>query len=155
MRVTQLYRIEDGLLAGTEIEPIMAFLAVKYPHRKTKDLYVPPAKTAEKTVTTFHCCQENCSQPDFEGTMDALAKHLELHAGKLFKKLPPVTKAHPATVVVNLPPNPYAENDNRGCNPDRRFAIHLYMDNVKFALSKQGIGVIEPAPTVSVAPNKE
>ena len=83
MKIVQLYRIEDGFLAGTEIEPIMGFVAVKYPHRKTKDLYVPPMKIGDKETKTFHCCQENCEQPDFEGTIDALGKHLEIHAGRL------------------------------------------------------------------------
>lgn len=144
MRVSQFYRIEDGVLAGTEIESIIGFLAVKYPHRKTKDLYVPPMKTKDKEVKTFHCCHENCPEPDFDGTREALLQHIELHAGKLFKKLKPITKNNPAQIVVTLPPNPWAENDNRGANPDRRLTINLYIDSVKRALKKQGIGVLAP-----------
>lgn len=143
MKITQLYRIEEGNLAGTEIEPIMGLLAVKYPHRKTKDAYVPPTKSKNKEVKTFHCCQENCKQPDFEGGMDALLTHIELHAGRLFKRLKPVTKSNPAKVVVKLPPNPWAENDNQGANPDRRVVVQLYIDSVENSLRKQGIGIIE------------
>jgi len=43
-----LYRIEGGILNGTELEPIMALLLVKYPHRKTKDIYIPPMKIKDK-----------------------------------------------------------------------------------------------------------
>ena len=145
MKISNIYRIEDGVLAGTEIEPIMGFFAVKYPHRKSKDLYVPPMKIKEKEVTTFHCCQPECPSPEFEGTMDAFVQHLELHAGRLFKKLKPVTKNNPATIAVRLPKNPVSEDDNRGSNPDRRFAIKLYMEDVKYALEKQGIGILSEA----------
>ncbi len=141
MKIAQITRIEDGILAGTEIEFVMGFLAVKYPHRKSKDLYVPPMKCDAFESKTFCCCREGCQQPDIEGTMDALVKHLELHAGRLFKKLNPVTKTSPAIIVVSLPPNPWAEDDNRGANPDRRFTVKLYMDLVQRALEKQGIGV--------------
>lgn len=72
------YRVKGGLLDGTIIEPIMAFWSVKYPHRKTKDLYVPPLEDGKK----WHCCQD-CSEPDFE-TKDFL-NHLEKHAGRLLK----------------------------------------------------------------------
>lgn len=141
MKIIQLYRIEDGTLAGTEIEVIMGFLAVKYPHRKAKDLYVPPLKSKDKEVKTYHCCQSNCKQPDFDGNKEAFLKHLELHAGRLFKKLNPVTKSSPPRIVISLPPNPWAENDNRGASPDRRVTVHLYRDSVQRALEKQGIGV--------------
>lgn len=142
MRITQIFRVEDGPLAGTEMEPVLGFLAIKYPHRKTKDLYVPPMKTKDKEVKTFHCCQENCQQPDFEGTREALIQHLELHAGKLFRKGRPVTKLCPARTVVSLPSNPY-ENNNQGCNPDQRLAVSLYIDSVKAALEKQGVGIVD------------
>lgn len=141
MKIKQLYRIEDGNLAGTEIELFMGLVTVKYPHRKTKDVYVPPMKSENKEVKTYHCCQENCKSPDFEGGMDALIAHIELHAGRLFKKLKPVTKSNPARVIVKLPPNPWAENDNRGANPDRRMAVQLYIDAMQDALRKQGIGI--------------
>ena len=47
-KIRLYYQIEDGSLAGTILKPAMAFLAVKYPHRKTKDLYVPPMVDNEK-----------------------------------------------------------------------------------------------------------
>ena len=145
MKISQLYRIEDGPLAGTEIEFPMGFVSVKYPHRQSKDLYVPPMKSKDKEVKTFHCCQTNCKQPDFTGTLEALLDHLELHAGRLFKKLKPITKSNPPKVVITLPPNPYGENDNRGANPDRRLCVHLYMDSLRKVLNRQGIGIIERA----------
>jgi len=144
VKIIQLYRIEDGVLAGTEIGVVMGFLCVKYPHRKSKDMYIPPMKSKDKEVKTFHCCQENCSHPDFEGSMGALLEHLELHAGRLFKKLKPITKSSPARVVVSLPPNPWAENDNRGANPDRRVTVQVYIDSAKRSLEKQGIGIKTP-----------
>ncbi len=140
MKISKIYRIEDGVLAGTEIEPIMGFFAIKYPHRKSKDLYVPPMKTADKEVTTFHCCQPKCSSPDIEGTMDALAKHLELHAGRYFKKNKPVSKTNPARIVVKLPSNPWHGDDP--VIAERHLTVNLYIDNVKLALEKQGIGIL-------------
>ena len=71
--------------------------------------------------------------------MDARLKHLELHAGRLFKKLQPVTPKTPARIVVDLPANPWAENDNRGANPDRRVVVTTYQDAVVARLAKQGI----------------
>jgi len=140
MKITQLYRIEEGNLAGTEIEIALGLLLVKYPHRNTKDAYVPPMK--DRKTNTYHCCQDNCQQPDFAANMDALLAHIELHAGRLFKKLKPVTKTNPAKIIVALPPNPWAENDNRGANPDRRVVVQLYIDSLQTVLRKQGIGVI-------------
>ena len=83
-RLKTIWRVEGGLLDGTELELILAFISVKYPHRKTKDLYVPPFEIGDKKSTTIHCCQDKCSNPDFEPK--DLLKHLELHAGKLLKK---------------------------------------------------------------------
>lgn len=142
MKISTIYLIEEGNLVGTQIMPIMGFIAIKYPHRKTRDLYVPPMKSGNKEVKTFHCCQENCKQPDFAGTIEALLDHLELHAGRLFKRLKPITKSNPPKVVIALPPNPYAENDNRGANPDRRLCVHLYMDSLTKVLNRQGIGIV-------------
>lgn len=81
------YEVTHGPLAGTVMEPIGAFIAVKYPHRKTKDLYVPPISDERKGVTSsWHCCQANCPEPDFHGAIKELLIHLELHAGRLLKK---------------------------------------------------------------------
>jgi hypothetical protein len=142
MKLSTIYRINDGVLAGTEIEPIMGFISVKYPHRKTKDLYIPPMEANGKKVETFHCCQENCKQPDFGETIDDLVKHLELHMGRLVKKLHPVNKQHPAIVVVKLPPNEWVERLNCDLNKDRQFVVGLYKTNVVNWLRKQGIEVI-------------
>ncbi len=82
--VTQ-YNVNGGVLDGTIIEPMGSFVSVKYPHRKTKDLYVTPIKDAEK----WHCCQDNCPEPDFgsrEIKVSVLIEHLKLHAGRLLKK---------------------------------------------------------------------
>lgn len=146
MNVSYITRINDGNLVGTELETVMGMLAVKYPHRKTKNLYVPPMKTEEKEIKTWHCCQENCKQPDFEDGIDALLAHLELHAGRLFKRLKPVTKPNPPMVVVNLPPNPFdniKKYPGQGANLDRRVTVNLYIDSVKLVLRRQGIGVLE------------
>ena len=83
-KLTMLYRIEGGELDGTEIIPILGMYGVKYPHRKTKDLYVPPMEGNGKKVETFHCCQDNCEKPDF--MPKELIEHLKLHAGRLIKK---------------------------------------------------------------------
>ena len=82
-KIQLIYRIEEGILARTEIEPIMSFFAVKYPHRKTKDLYLPPLKIGKKKSKKWHCCQRGCPTPDFEGTIEALIEHLMIHKGKL------------------------------------------------------------------------
>ncbi len=85
--INQYYEIEDGPLAGTILEPIFAFLAVKYPHRKTKDLYVPPMPDDKLMIThPWHCNQENCPEPNFHGNLEVLVEHLKLHAGRLLKK---------------------------------------------------------------------
>lgn len=141
MKLATIWRIEEGNLRGTEIQPFLGTIMVKYPHRKTRDLYILPMKGNGKEITTFHCCQENCQSPDFEGNMDALVKHLELHTGRLFKQLQPITPTCPARIVVSLPPNPWAEGDERGANPDRRFTVHLYRETVRAWLAKQGIGI--------------
>jgi hypothetical protein len=147
MRVRTIYRLEEGILAGTEIEPIFAFIGVKYPHRKTKDLYVPPIKTDEKEIKTWHCCQDNCPNPDFEGGLDALIEHLMLHKGRLLK---PWTRKHQLQAplpAVRLPANPWAgepkEGTNKGVLEERRFCVQLYIDDVKRALEKQGLVIME------------
>lgn len=76
------YHIESGPLEGTIFEPMMAFVGVKYPLRKTKDLYVPPMPDEEKGLTyPWHCCQD-CKNPDFHGGIEALVTHAMLHAGR-------------------------------------------------------------------------
>jgi len=82
------YQVEDGPLKGTILEPMMAFVALKYPHRKTKDLYVPPMQNEGKGLTLpWHCCQD-CDDPDFYGGVEAMVEHAERHAGRLLKKKP-------------------------------------------------------------------
>ena len=88
-KVSQYYLIKDGVLAGTTLEPIMGLLAVKYPHRKTKDAYIFPYTDDEKHLThPWHCCNENCDEPLFHGAMDRFIEHLTLHAGRSLKKHP-------------------------------------------------------------------
>jgi len=85
-KITHYLRVEDGPLAGTILEPILAFIAVKYPHRKTKDLYVPPIQNDKKKITSpWHCCQETCAERDFLGGLEELVEHLKLHAGRSLK----------------------------------------------------------------------
>lgn len=145
MKLRTIYRIEEGILAGTEIEPIFAFLGVLYPHRKTKDLYVPPMKTAEKEIKTWHCCQEPCPNPDFEGGLDALVEHLMLHKGRLLRPWNRKHQLQAPLPAVRLPANPWKEPQagaNTSVLEDRRFCVSLYIDAVKRALEKQGL-VIE------------
>lgn len=86
-KITQYYLIEDGPMAGVILEPIFATLAVKYPHRKTKDLYVPPMKDAKRGKKSYwHCCQPDCPNPEFKGGLEELIEHLKLHAGRFLKK---------------------------------------------------------------------
>lgn len=73
------YIVEGGALSGTIIEPVLGFFGVTYPHRKTKDLYIPPMKDGEDN---WHCCQ-GCEHPDF--TTKEFLDHLEKHAGRLLK----------------------------------------------------------------------
>jgi len=147
-RISTVYRIEGGILDGVEIEPIFAFIGVKYPHRKTKDLYVPPIKTAEKEVKTWHCCQDNCPTPDFEGKIDALVEHLMLHKGRLLKPWCRKQQLRLPIPAVRLPVNPWIENEKKNpgaTNEDRRFCLDLYIDSVKRVLRKQGLEILEPA----------
>ena len=83
-KIVKIYRIETGPLAGTEIEPFMFTVLVKYPHRKTRDCYVPPYEDKEKGIThPWKCCQ---CDAEFKGKLPELSEHLELHAGRLLKK---------------------------------------------------------------------
>ncbi len=144
-KIRTIYRIEGGILNGTEIEPIMAFLAVKYPHRKSNDLYVPPMKVDDKETTTWHCCQENCPNPDFEGGMDALLEHLLLHKGRLLRPWSKKQQIHSPLPAIRLPPNPWDDKPKGGINEDRRFCLDLYIGDLKHYLHKQGIEIIEEA----------
>ena len=77
MKLNCAYTITDGVLKGTILEPTFCFIGVKYPHRKTKDLYCPPLKD----VKVWHCCQ---CDTDFK--TEELEAHLIKHAGKLVKR---------------------------------------------------------------------
>ena len=147
MRVRTICRIEGGILDGTEIEPLLAFVAVRYPHRKTADLYVPPIKTAEKEIKTWHCCQDNCPQPDFEGGLEALVNHLMLHKGRLLRPWSKKKQLKSPMPAIKLPRNPWAGNHG-GVGDDRRVCLDLYITDVRAALRKQGIEVIEEAKDV-------
>ncbi len=139
MKLRTIYRIEDGILAGTEIEPIMGTVCVKYPHRKTPDLYVPPMKETK----TWHCCQE-CAHPDFEGGINALLDHLLLHKGRLLKPWSKAAQLKAPIPAIRLPANTWDDKPKGGVNEDRRFCVSLYIDNVKALLRKQGLEIIEP-----------
>jgi len=138
-KITRLCRIETGVLAGTEIEFFMSFVGAKYPHRKTKDLYFPPTKV----VKTWHCCQEGCKTPDFEGGFEALIDHLMLHKGKLLKSWSKKQQLKSPIPAVRIPPNEWLSLPKDGANEDRRFCVSLYIDRVKVWLRKQGIEILE------------
>ena len=137
------YVVEGGILNGTIIEPVLAFLSVKYPHRKTKDLYVPPMKVKGKEIKSWHCCQELCSNPDFEGGIDALIDHLMLHKGRLLKPWNKKQQLKSPIPAVRIPPNPWDDKPKMGLNEDRQFCLSLYIDDVKRTLRKQGLEIIE------------
>lgn len=142
VKLRTVYRIEGGILDGTEIEPLLMLVSVRYPHRKTKDLYVPPIKTEEKEVKTWHCCQDNCPNPNFEGSLDALVEHLVLHKGGLLK---PWNKQHQLKTpipAVKIPPNEWDSLPKGGVNDDRRFVVSLYIDRLKATLKKQGLEIV-------------
>jgi len=145
MKIRTIYRIEGGILDGTEIEPIMAVIAVKYPHRKSKDVYIPPMKMADKETKTWHCCQEPCEHPDFEGGLDALVDHLMLHKGRLLRPWSRKQQLKAPIPAVRLPVNPWIENEKKNpssTNEDRRFCVGLYIGDAEIALKRQGLEVI-------------
>ena len=142
IKVRTIYRLEGGILNGTEIEPFMFTFLVRYPHRKSADCYIPPMKTKEKDIKTWHCCQENCPKPDFEGKLDALIEHLMFHKGRLLK---PWNKKHQLKSpipAIKILANPWDEGNKSGVNEDRRFCIELYIDNLKADLRKQGLEIL-------------
>lgn len=144
-RISTVYRVEEGILTGTEITPFMALLLVKYPHRKSKDCYIPPIKTKDKEVKTWHCCQENCPNPDFEGDFDTFLEHLMLHKGRLLKPWTKKQQLKSPIPAVRLPPNEWeihAKQSPGSTNEDRRFCVQLYIDNLKFWLRRQGLEIL-------------
>ncbi len=138
-----IYRIDGGILNCTEIEPILGVIGVKYPHRKSKDVYTPPMKANGKEIKTWHCCQEPCKQPDFEGGLEALMEHLTLHKGRLLKPWSKKQQLKSPLPAVRLPRNPWGNTPQSGIGEDRRFCIELYIDSVERTLRKQGIEIIE------------
>ena len=124
-KIKTQYVVEGGILDGTILEPIMAFLAVKYPHRKSKDLYVPPMKSGDKEFKIWHCCQDNCSTPDFSGGVDALIEHLMLHKGRLLKPWNKRQQLKSPIPAIRIPPNPWDGKPKMGANEDRQFCEFL------------------------------
>jgi hypothetical protein len=99
-------------------------------------------KTKDKEVKTWHCCQDNCPKPDFEGRIDALAEHLMIHKGRLLR---PWTKKHQLQSpipAVKIPINPWDDGSKSSVNDDRRFCVSLYIDSVKRSLKKQGLEIV-------------
>lgn len=139
IKLRQIYRVEGGILDGTEIEPFMMTILVRYPHRKSPDLYIPPIKTDTKEIKTWHCCQDNCKQPDFEGDITKLIEHLDLHKGRLVKHWNKKHQLKAPIPLVKLPGNPWEADDKRGANPDRHFVVELYMSSVQRLLKAQGL----------------
>jgi len=141
MKLRTVYRVEGGILNGTEIEPFMFTILVRYPHRKTPDCYIPPMETKDKEFKTWHCCQDNCPNPDFEGNMDDLLEHLKLHKGRLLKPWNKKRQLKTPLPAVKIPPNPW-EKDKAGVGADRRFVVSLYIDSVIRTLNKQGLEIL-------------
>lgn len=80
--------INDGTLTGVEMRQMGAFLMVKYPHRKTADLYLvmktprpPHRKTPPPTVK---CC--NCEEPESPFDKGRFFDHLRYHDSRRRKK---------------------------------------------------------------------
>ena len=142
IKVRTIYRIEGGILNGTEIEPFMFTILVRYPHRKTPDCYIPPMEANGKKVDTWECCQENCPNPTFRGNFDALIEHLMIHKGRLLKPWNRKHQLQSPIPTVQIPGNPWDRLPKGGANEDRRFAIELYIDSVKGSLRKQGLVVV-------------
>lgn len=141
-KLRTIYRIEDGTINGTEIEPFLFTFLVRYPHRKSPDCYIPPMEANGKKVETWHCCQDNCPKPDFEGKIDALIEHLMIHKGRLIR---PWNKKHQLKSpipAVKIPGNPWEDGNKSGVNEDRRFCVSLYIDSVKRSLKKQGLEIL-------------
>lgn len=143
IKIKTVYRIDGGVLNGTEIEPLLGLVCVKYPHRKTPDCYVPPMKIKDKEVKTWHCCQDHCPQPDFEGKIDALLEHLMIHKGRLLKPWSRRKQLKSPIPAVRIPPNPWDKFPEGGINGERRFVLSLYIDSVKRSLRKQGLEIYE------------
>lgn len=145
-KIRLIYRIEGGILNGTEIEPIMSMIAVKYPHRKTKDLYIPPLKMRNKEYKNWHCCQDNCPNPDFKGGIDKLIEHLMLHKGRLLKAWSKSNQLKSPIPAIKIPPNEWDINYRKhpnSTNEDRQLCVKFYIDNLKRYLRKQGIEILE------------
>ena len=141
-KVRTIYRVEGGMLNGTEIEPFMFTILVRYPHRKSPDCYIPPIEVKGKKIKTWHCCQDNCPHPDFEGKLDALIEHLMTHKGRLIR---PWNKKHQLKSpipAVKLPANPWNDAVKASGNEDRGFVVSLYIDSVKRCLKKQGLEIV-------------
>jgi len=143
IKVRTIYRIEGGILNGTELEPFLFTILVRYPHRKTPDCYIPPMKTNGKEVKTWHCCQENCPTPEFEGTLDALIEHLIVHKGRLLRPWNKKHQLQSPIPAVQIPPNPWDNAPKGGINEDRRFSVSLYIDSIKRSLRRQGLAILE------------
>ena len=142
-KLRTIYRIEGGILNGTEIEPFMFTILVRYPHRKSPDCYIPPMKANDKDIKTWHCCQDNCPNPNFEGKLDALIEHLMIHKGRLIRPWNRKHQLKSPLPAVKIPDNPWSNDNTSGLNEDRRFCVSLYIDNLQRRLKKQGLEVIK------------
>ena len=142
MKIQTIYRISEGILKGTEIEPFLGLVLVKYPHRKTPDAYVPPMKSQDKEIKTWHCCQAQCEKPDFEGNLDVLMEHLVLHKGRLVKTWNKRQQLQSPIPIVRIPSNEWEANPYKGgINDDRRLCVYLYIERLKEMLKQQGLEV--------------
>lgn len=147
MTLQNLYRIEGGILNGTELQPFGAMLLVKYPHRKSKDVYIPPMSNPEnEEQKTWHCCNPGCATPSFSGDFRTLMDHLLLHKGRLLKPWSRKAQAQAPLPAIRLPANEWERNAQKhpcATNEDRRFCLDLYITLLKRSLHRQGIEVIE------------
>ena len=141
-----ILRIEDGILAGTEIKQVLGGfgepIIVQYPHRKTSDMYLPPMEKDGKK-TTLHCCQDSCPNPDFEGKPDSLMAHLMLHKGRLLRPWTRKAQLKSPMPAVRIPKNSWDDAPKGERNQDRQFCVSLYIESLKDALRRQGIELLE------------
>ena len=142
VKIRTVCRIEGGILNGTEIEPFMFTVLVRYPHRKTPDCYIPPMEVKGKNIKTWHCCQDNCPKPDFEGNVDALIEHLMIHKGRLLKPWNKKCQLKSPIPAIKIPPNTWEDSNKMGINEERRFVVNLYIDSLRRSMKRQGLEII-------------
>ena len=82
--------IHDGTLTGVELRQMGAWLMVKYPHRKTSDLYLllatPRPPHRKRPPPTIKCC--NCNKAASLFDKGQFFDHLRHHDSRRRRKVP-------------------------------------------------------------------